>query len=553
MGGVVSVSEKSSVCKDRIKLAILARQQQEAFAKAQKNYHKLQDKMGTTFYEFVSIYCSLPIHVTIHDKEKKDHDEKDSSIVTEQAETPKDEGHHDEKDSSITTEKAETCKNEDLKTTKEKPGRGNKKQNTKMVAKKAETSAKKEDNNVGHRPEALENTKMVAEKAETSAKKEDNIVGHSPEAPEKIRLSEALRKLKKVVHQFEDVDKSGSDVCKLLETNEIVKEHKSTFPWSRSTTSKIVSRSRSSKVGDDYEEKAKAAKLSSTLQNLYFREEHLSRLVEIVEDVKKKGETTQVSEESAVEALNKIRKFRDDELRPQLSNLLEGLQKIWTNMSKYHRKQNEIMSEKSLYQPHEMCCDALHSIATKELQTQLQNWFTAFTSYISSQKAYIKSLHDLSKHSVPSFFEKEVNDNGCTKLLGDWLTCLEKLEDKEVSKAISECNKEVKKLKDQQKKERECKSKVEKLNEDICKLVKQTETSSTKKKKKKETELNRLTNALKNEERAYQTSKTNTQKIAINVIQERFASVFKSLAEFTTKAAKEYAEVAKNHNINCSD
>ncbi|XP_024196537.1 protein ROLLING AND ERECT LEAF 2-like [Rosa chinensis] len=396
---------------------------------------------------------------------------------------------------------------------------------------------------------------MVAAKVETSLKKEDNV-GHRPGTPEKKDLLDALTQVK---DQFDKVGKSGSGVCELLKTESVqvenVKEQKNklvrSFTWSHSTKSKFVARSRSVKVGDNCMEKAEEQ--SSILKILHAWEAQLSREVEIVEDKRKIGGTleVQVAEESALEAFNRIKKLRDDELQPQLSNLLEGLQKIWTNMSHCHDKQNEIMSEKfSLYKPHVKCCDAKISVATDELQTKLQKWCAAFTSYICSQKAFIKSLNNWSKYSVPSFFEKEVNDNGCTKLLGDWLTCLEKLEDKEVSKAISECDKEVQKLVEQQKKERECKSKVEKLNADIYELVQQYKKTRPEKKKE---ELNRLMNTLKNDEKAYQTSKTNTQKIVTNVIQESFASVFKSLAEFTTKAAKEYAEVAKNHNINCSD
>ncbi|KAL6187207.1 hypothetical protein ACLB2K_043322 [Fragaria x ananassa] len=302
---------------------------------------------------------------------------------------------------------------------------------------------------------------------------------------------------------------------------------------------------------------------ANTLMELHAREKSLERLVEIIEVEEKIGGTidVRVAKQTAGDAFKKIKELRDGELETQLSGLLKSLQESLKSMSKCHEIQYQIMSEKSLFKPHEK--DNART-STVKLQTELQNWCAAFTSYLCSQKSYIKSLHEWSRHSLPSSFfeegekskkgensekgENTEKGNKCTKLLGDWLACLEKLEDKEVSKGMSEFDKELKRLREEQNKEQERKKKVDKLNEDILEETLKSTKKKNEKKNKKEEELNGLKKRLENAKKAYKTSKTNTQRIVTNVIQERFALIFKSLAEFTTKASQDYAEVARKHN-----
>ncbi|GAU42083.1 hypothetical protein TSUD_200710 [Trifolium subterraneum] len=105
----------------------------------------------------------------------------------------------------------------------------------------------------------------------------------------------------------------------------------------------------------------------------------------------------------SVEAISKrIETLRDEELHPQLLELMLGLAKMWKVMAESHQTQKQIIEEAnillagsidarkqspiSITDPHRLA----HSVSN--LETELRNWRNTFESWITSQRSYIHAL-----------------------------------------------------------------------------------------------------------------------------------------------------------------
>ncbi|CAH9144973.1 unnamed protein product [Cuscuta epithymum] len=110
----------------------------------------------------------------------------------------------------------------------------------------------------------------------------------------------------------------------------------------------------------------------------------------------------------SVESISKrIEALRDDELQPQLLQLVEGLGKMWKVMAECHHIQKRTLDDAKLLlastpssahsqtkkytimsqsEPHQLA----HSAANLEME--LRNWRACFQSWITSQRSYLQAL-----------------------------------------------------------------------------------------------------------------------------------------------------------------
>lgn len=109
----------------------------------------------------------------------------------------------------------------------------------------------------------------------------------------------------------------------------------------------------------------------------------------------------------SVEAISKrIETLRDEELQPQLVELVQGLARMWKVMAECHRSQKRTLDEAKILlantplklsgtkkytvispsEPHHLA----HSAAN--LETELRSWRASFQSWITSQRSYIHAL-----------------------------------------------------------------------------------------------------------------------------------------------------------------
>ncbi|KAJ0030314.1 hypothetical protein Pint_14052 [Pistacia integerrima] len=108
----------------------------------------------------------------------------------------------------------------------------------------------------------------------------------------------------------------------------------------------------------------------------------------------------------SVEAISKrIETLRDEELQPQLVELVQGLAKMWKVMAECHQSQKRTLDEAKLLlagtpsklhakrhssmpvtDPHQLARSAVN------LETELKNWRACFESWITSQRSYVHAI-----------------------------------------------------------------------------------------------------------------------------------------------------------------
>ncbi|XP_061344117.1 protein ALTERED PHOSPHATE STARVATION RESPONSE 1-like isoform X2 [Gastrolobium bilobum] len=90
-----------------------------------------------------------------------------------------------------------------------------------------------------------------------------------------------------------------------------------------------------------------------------------------------------------------INKIRDEELWPQLKELIHGLTRMWKSMLECHHSQREAIREARILGPvgsRKRSGDS-HLEATKHLEQELINWTFQFSGWISAQKGYVRALN----------------------------------------------------------------------------------------------------------------------------------------------------------------
>ncbi|KAF7841605.1 nitrate regulatory gene2 protein-like [Senna tora] len=101
----------------------------------------------------------------------------------------------------------------------------------------------------------------------------------------------------------------------------------------------------------------------------------------------------------AIEVIDKvstaINKIRDEELWPQLNELIQRLMRMWKSMLECHRSQCEAIREANILGSigsRKKNCDA--HLASKKLEQELINWTFQFSNWVSAQKGYVKALNN---------------------------------------------------------------------------------------------------------------------------------------------------------------
>ncbi|MCO5548615.1 hypothetical protein L7F22_002075 [Adiantum nelumboides] len=91
----------------------------------------------------------------------------------------------------------------------------------------------------------------------------------------------------------------------------------------------------------------------------------------------------------------RIQKLTNEELYPQLAELLGGLMNMWQVMLECHKAQAAIAAEMQTIENSVAANEAseAHLKATRQLDHELENWHTHFQQWTDAQKNYIQALH----------------------------------------------------------------------------------------------------------------------------------------------------------------
>ncbi|KAF2306303.1 hypothetical protein GH714_016360 [Hevea brasiliensis] len=273
---------------------------------------------------------------------------------------------------------------------------------------------------------------------------------------------------------------------------------------------------------------------------------------------------------------NRIQKLRDEELQPQLLELLHGLMRNWKIMLESHETQNRVMLEVKFFNcpAYGKFCNDSHLLATLQLEAELDNWRACFAAYVSTQKAYIEALGGwLSKFIAPEvdFYSRgksslppcRINGPPLLVTCHNWLAWLEKLPDKAVTYAMKSFAKDIHALWNQQGKEQQQKRKVDGLAKELDRRALAFQRAERRilgsKISEQESEvivrnrieylaegkklLDMFRKRLDEEKEKHLINMQETQQITVSGFQTGFSSVFESLAEFSKASVKIYADL----------
>ncbi|KAI3725859.1 hypothetical protein L1987_65655 [Smallanthus sonchifolius] len=422
---------------------------------------------------------------------------------------------------------------------------------------------------------------------------------------------ELLEALKDVEDYFIKAYECGVEFSKMLESNNVgpldhldskesserfiptIMWHKSTITRSPSCRSLLSSSSRSSSTwtgintgSDLFDETGgmESGSHLSTLGRLYAWEKKLYDEVKAGNEMKKiyARQSSKLSSENAsnkqgiedqvndlysrilvnlriCDSISKrIEKVRDDELQPQIIELLRGLTKTWKVMLESHKAQSRIMFEVKTFSCADLTNDKSRHLATLQLEAEIQNWRACFSSYIASMEAYIEDLSHWARITIAS--EYELNTPPLVFIVcRDWSTVMKSLPNQAVTFAMKRFAKDLRTLWAHQETEQQQKRKVDRLVAESGKRVvgfernvvnsKSTVSNKVNVLAEKKARLDDFTDMVETEKAKHKDCVEETRRIVLVGFQTGFASVFDSLTEFSEVCARKYNEVAQNATL----
>ncbi|KAJ8773348.1 hypothetical protein K2173_028525 [Erythroxylum novogranatense] len=187
----------------------------------------------------------------------------------------------------------------------------------------------------------------------------------------------------------------------------------------------------------------------------------------------------------AVESIStKIHKLRDEELQPQISELIYGLIRMWKSMLRCHQKQFQAIMDSKLR--HLRANTGLQGDsglkATLELEMELINWSTRFNNWINAQKLYVESLNEWllrcilrepeeTPDGIAPFSPSRIEAPPIFVVCNDWYQAMVRISEKGVENAMLEFASNLHQLWERHDEEYRRRIKAEYLKKDIDKQL----------------------------------------------------------------------------------
>ncbi|KAM1134616.1 hypothetical protein ACFX19_044421 [Malus domestica] len=261
--------------------------------------------------------------------------------------------------------------------------------------------------------------------------------------------------------------------------------------------------------GKDFNKKP--GNLSSTLEKLYAWEKKLYKEVKDEEKLRvdyekkckklkkldyhgaesAKVDATQASVRKLLTKINvcikavdtisrRIHKLRDEELLPQVAELIHGLIRMWKSMLKCHQKQFQaIMVSKirSLKVSAGLRRDS-DLKATLELEMELLSWCASFNNWVNTQKSYVESLNgwlsrcinqepEETPDGVAPFSPSQMGAPPIFVVCNDWCQATERISEKGVADAMHDFASTLHQLWERQDKEQRRRIKAEHVSKNL--------------------------------------------------------------------------------------
>ncbi|XBI68778.1 hypothetical protein VPH35_047932 [Triticum aestivum] len=111
---------------------------------------------------------------------------------------------------------------------------------------------------------------------------------------------------------------------------------------------------------------------------------------------------------------SKIEKIRDEELYPQLVDLIQGLRRMWKAVLECHEKQLSAIRDSRLHllKARTVSQSAAATLATLELERELTKWYRCFNKWTSSQRSYVEALNGWLRRWFPEVPDEQDAPDG---------------------------------------------------------------------------------------------------------------------------------------------
>lgn len=177
----------------------------------------------------------------------------------------------------------------------------------------------------------------------------------------------------------------------------------------------------------------------------------------------------------------KIEKIRDEELYPQLVDLVQGLRRMWKTVLECHEKQLSAIKDSRLHllKARTVSQSAAAALATLELERELTKWYRCFNKWISSQRSYVEALNGWLRRWFPEVQDEQDAPDGAPPFspgkLGarpifivsnDWFRAIDLVPKNDALKSIDYFSKLVHKLRKSQEDEHRQKRRVDHASRD---------------------------------------------------------------------------------------
>ncbi|KAJ0976829.1 hypothetical protein J5N97_012303 [Dioscorea zingiberensis] len=181
----------------------------------------------------------------------------------------------------------------------------------------------------------------------------------------------------------------------------------------------------------------------------------------------------------------RMHRIRDEELQPQLTELIQGLIKMWKFVLECHQKQFQAIVESQSQNFMAKTAIQRNSVdkVTMELEQELLRWCSCFNEWIQSQKSYIESLNgwlirwlprevEVTADGVVPFSPSRIGAPAIFIISNDWFHAMQRISEVEVIRAMRAFAANVHELWESQDEEQRQKVKAEYLSRDYSRRLK---------------------------------------------------------------------------------
>ncbi|GJN16660.1 hypothetical protein PR202_gb03673 [Eleusine coracana subsp. coracana] len=180
---------------------------------------------------------------------------------------------------------------------------------------------------------------------------------------------------------------------------------------------------------------------------------------------------------------SKIQQIRDEELYPQLVDLVQRFRGLWKAVLACHEKQLLAIQESKIHQLKAMTISqsSVASTASQDLERELTKWYRCFNKWISSQRSYVEALNgwlrkwmtevqeEVTADGVPPFSPGRLGCPPAFVISNDWFQAIDRVSKSEVLKAMDHFSKIVREFKKSQEDEQRQKRKADHASRDYNK------------------------------------------------------------------------------------